>query len=753
MAKQNRDEFSPKTRRQIGTRAGWHCSDPTCCQLTVCANSDGSGEMDLGVASHICAAAPGGPRYDVNQSSEQRKSADNGIWMCQIHGAAVDKEDPKFTTLLLREWKAQAERNALQAALYGKGPLASVSRMSTADELASRIRAAAAADLDVFRRSEKWPSTTITLMLQVDALRDSVSTATLANALTTLDDLIIVAPPGMGKTTALFQIAEALLNRSNASPIIVSLGDWSTEDVTLLESILKRHTFQGISEDDLRAVAGKPGLILLLDGWNELDSRTRGKLTIQIKRLQAELPELGLLISTRQQTLDVPVNGTRINLLPLSRMQQLDIAKTLRGDAGVRILEHAQRTPGVRELVAIPLYLTTLLALPEGAPFPTTKEELLRRFVLVHEQDTLRAQGLAEVTQELHQRFLEDLAATATRAANTTISETVARKSVSETESILVKEGQIKVQPQPKTILDALVNYHLLVRVADPAGYSFQHQQFEEWYASHCVERLIVESTKHSASVDRLKGDILNHPVWEESILFACERLARGDLEQQEACSVAIMAAFEVDPMLAAEMIYRSNDAIWSRVGSAIQGFIERWHIPGEIDRALGFMIRSGRPEFLHHVWPLITHEDDQVHLSALRAGGRFRPSLLGSDATKRIAALPAYVRKHVLCELAFNSGMDGLDLSSRVAKDDPDPEVKAEVIGALSFRRAEQHVAEVLSGTNEMTFDLVIRKDIIDEITDEHIKKRNGGRARASAEGWSFGMRSFAQNFTHTTR
>ena len=416
MAKQNRDEFSPKTRRQIGTRAGWHCSDPTCCQLTVCANSDGSGEMDLGVASHICAAAPGGPRYDVNQSSEQRKSADNGIWMCQIHGAAVDKEDPKFTTLLLREWKAQAERNALQAALYGKGPLASVSRMSTADELASRIRAAAAADLDVFRRSEKWPSTTITLMLQVDALRDSVSTATLANALTTLDDLIIVAPPGMGKTTALFQIAEALLNRSNASPIIVSLGDWSTEDVTLLESILKRHTFQGISEDDLRAVAGKPGLILLLDGWNELDSRTRGKLTIQIKRLQAELPELGLLISTRQQTLDVPVNGTRINLLPLSRMQQLDIAKTLRGDAGVRILEHAQRTPGVRELVAIPLYLTTLLALPEGAPFPTTKEELLRRFVLVHEQDTLRAQGLAEVTQELHQRFLEDLAATATRA-------------------------------------------------------------------------------------------------------------------------------------------------------------------------------------------------------------------------------------------------------------------------------------------------------------------------------------------------
>jgi hypothetical protein len=48
------------------------------------------------------------------------------------------------------------------------------------------------------------------------------------------------------------------------------------------------------------------------------------------------------------------------------------------------------------------------------------------------------------VTQGLHQRFLENLAATATRAANTTLVETVARKSVSETNDALVDEGQIK---------------------------------------------------------------------------------------------------------------------------------------------------------------------------------------------------------------------------------------------------------------------------------------------------------------------
>jgi hypothetical protein len=677
------------------------------------------------MAAHICAAARGGPRYEENQTQEQRKSADNGIWMCRLHGAAVDAKDSKYTRELLHEWKAQAQKDAWRATHYNEGPLAPASRTPTVDELSRRIRAAAIADLDVFRRSDKWPSTAVALTLEVEGLSHPVNTSGLATALTTLDDLILVAPPGMGKTATLFQVAEALLAKGNASPIIVPLGDWSTDGATLLESVVKRHTFHGISESDLCAVAVNPGVILLLDSWNELDMASRKRAGVQVSQLQAELPELTLLISTRQQALDVPVDGTRINLLPLSRTQQLDIAKVLRGEAGVRMLDQAWRTTGVRELVTIPLYLTALLALPEGTPFPTTKEEVLRRFVNIHDASTQRAGTLAEVTYGLHQRFLEDLAKTANQAANTTILEAVARKSVSDTESALVTEGQITEKPQPNTVLETLVSHHLLVRVGDPAGYSFQHQQFQEWYASHVVERLMMASISNTASCNILKADILNLPVWEESILFACERLARGTLKQQEYCGVAIMAAFEVDPMLAAEMIYRSTDAIWVRVGSAIQGFIERWHTPGQIDRALHFMMRSGRPEFLDQVWPLITHENDQIHLRALRAGTRFRPSLLGSNASKRIAALPPGIRTHVLYEIVMNSGMDGLDLAAAIAKDDPDPEVKAEVIAALAFRHASRHVADVLRYADEKTFDLVLCKDMLDDVTDERINKR----------------------------
>jgi hypothetical protein len=480
-------------------------------------------------------------------------------------------------------------------------------------------------------------------------------------------------------------------------------------------------------------------VILLLDGWNELDAAARKRAAAQVARLQAELPELSMLISTRKQALDVPVDGTRINLLPLNEAQQLEIAQALRGDAGARMVDQAWRTAGVRELVTIPLYLTALMALPEGAPFPTTKEEVLRRFVAVHEEDTQRAEALSEVTHGLHQRFLEDLAATATRAVNTTIAETIARKSVSETDDALVAEGQITEKPQPNTVLEALVSYHVLMRVGDPAGYSFQHQQFLEWYASHFVERLMLASIGDAASRDKLKADVLNQPAWEESILFACERLARGDPKQQETCSVAILAAFEVDPLLAAEMIFRSTDATWARVGSAIQELIGWWHTPGKVDRALRFMISSGRPEFCDQVWPLITHENNQVRLPALRAGRRFRPSILGNNAAKRIAALPANIRKNILHEIAFNSGMDGLDLAAAIAKDDPDPEVKATVIDALAFRRADRHVADVLRCADEKTFDLVARKGLVDEATDEHVKKGiEAARERQRKEGVS---------------
>jgi len=722
MARKNRDDFSQKTVLQIAKRAGWLCSFPTCRTPTVGATSDGEGEINIGTAAHICAAAPGGPRYDEKMSQEERSSAKNGIWMCRDHGKAIDSTDPGFTVERLHEWKRQAETDSWQRVLRNEVPRGPV--VATDAQLLTRIRSAAEADLKVFQRTAKWPSTSVPLTLEVEGFGESATTSALACAVTTLDDLILIAPPGTGKTTTLFQIAEGVLTNGNGTPLIVLLSDWATEGATVLDSILKRPAFRGISEDDFRKVAARPGMVLLLDGWNELDTEARRRARVQIAKLKAELPGLGLVVSTRRQVLDVPFEGTCVDLLPLNEDQQMQIAVAMRGDAGTKLVDQAWRTAGVRELVTIPLYLTALLSLPEQAPFPTTKEEVLRHFVAAHEKDASRAEALYSGTQGFQQDYLEGLAVFATRTANTAIADNNARRSIFETETLLADNGQITVKPHPEAVLDVLVSNHVVMRAGDTPGVSFQHQQFQEWYASHSVERRIIHEAADPKGRDALKTEVLNLPTWEEAVLFAVERLARGDAHQCAACVRAIIAAFEVDPILAAEMIFRSTEEVWTQIAPTIQRLVARWHAPGKVDRAFRFMLTSGRPEFLDAVWPLISDQNEQISLKALRNCGHFRPSIFGKGAETKIKALSQHAREVLLQEMAMNSGMEGLDLASDIAKDDPDPEVQATVVDALAFRHADRHVALVLRKASDKTFDLIARKDLIDEVDDEQVRK-----------------------------
>jgi hypothetical protein len=157
------------------------------------------------------------------------------------------------------------------------------------------------------------------------------------------------------------------------------------------------------------------------------------------------------------------------------------IATAIRGDTGAKIVDQAWRTPGVRELVTIPLYLKTLLSLPENIPFATTKEEVLRDFVAAHEKEASHAEALHAVVQGLQQDYLESLAVCGMRAAITAIADSNARRCIFDTENRLVLDGQITTKPEPNEVLNVLVNNHVLTRADDTLGYSFQHQQFQEW--------------------------------------------------------------------------------------------------------------------------------------------------------------------------------------------------------------------------------------------------------------------------------
>lgn len=105
----NRDEFTQKVKTTLAQRVNYLCSNPSCHEFTSGPHSTDDKPLILGIAAHICAASPGGKRYDPSQSTEERRSATNGIWLCDRHAREIDSDESRFPATLLRDWKGQTE--------------------------------------------------------------------------------------------------------------------------------------------------------------------------------------------------------------------------------------------------------------------------------------------------------------------------------------------------------------------------------------------------------------------------------------------------------------------------------------------------------------------------------------------------------------------------------------------------------------------------------------------------------------------
>ncbi len=109
-----RDDFSQTVKDALGKRVGLRCSNPTCRASTAGPHTTSTQFVNLGVASHITAAAAGGPRFDPTLSPTERASIDNAIWLCQSCAKLVDNDSSKYTVGALNTWKIAAEAQAMR---------------------------------------------------------------------------------------------------------------------------------------------------------------------------------------------------------------------------------------------------------------------------------------------------------------------------------------------------------------------------------------------------------------------------------------------------------------------------------------------------------------------------------------------------------------------------------------------------------------------------------------------------------------
>jgi hypothetical protein len=109
MPQKSRDEFSERVKRTVAERAAYICANPPCRKPTVGPHSEPDKSLKTGEACHICAAAPGGPRFDVNQTAEQRGAIGNAIWLCTECSTRIDKDESSYPVDTLNEWKRDLE--------------------------------------------------------------------------------------------------------------------------------------------------------------------------------------------------------------------------------------------------------------------------------------------------------------------------------------------------------------------------------------------------------------------------------------------------------------------------------------------------------------------------------------------------------------------------------------------------------------------------------------------------------------------
>jgi len=130
-----RDDFPEIVKRELAKRVNYNCS---LCHAPTSGPQTGSDRsFSVGKAAHIKAAAPGGPRYDPDQSREARRGIHNGIWCCSVCADIVDRDPAAYSVEELHRLKDEAEHLARHR--VGRTPISALPAVVTPSSIKEAV--------------------------------------------------------------------------------------------------------------------------------------------------------------------------------------------------------------------------------------------------------------------------------------------------------------------------------------------------------------------------------------------------------------------------------------------------------------------------------------------------------------------------------------------------------------------------------------------------------------------------------------
>ncbi len=97
--------ISDRVKKQLYALSGNECANPLCHNKLVYPDDNAKDDQ----ICHIEAASPDGPRYNQNQTDEERRGFDNLILLCHRCHDMIDNNPDIYTVELLKKWKQEHE--------------------------------------------------------------------------------------------------------------------------------------------------------------------------------------------------------------------------------------------------------------------------------------------------------------------------------------------------------------------------------------------------------------------------------------------------------------------------------------------------------------------------------------------------------------------------------------------------------------------------------------------------------------------
>jgi hypothetical protein len=201
-----------------------------------------------------------------------------------------------------------------------------------------------------------------------------------------LSRCILIAGPGMGKSTLVTALVAGLVN-TPIVPVEVPLGAFGDNDQSVIEFVEGAVNREFSVRIDWQRLADQGLICVFFDGLDEVPTAKRGKILKKVALFSSRFPDVPWLLTVRDPAaLNGPLDGELLELEPFDNPEITELVRRFKpwseGLEDWAFTRNLEAYPDLARLARIPLFLSIMLAgWTPDAPLPRKRSDVIENYL------------------------------------------------------------------------------------------------------------------------------------------------------------------------------------------------------------------------------------------------------------------------------------------------------------------------------------------------------------------------------------